>query len=509
MKPLQNTHRNGEELVEFFRRNNMNELITNKFVRILNIGISLSAERNYNNLLNTILREAIAIAGCDAGTLYLADNNMLHFTIMHNHTLKRYENAEKGSIILPPVNLEENNVVAHVAAHRKIVNISDIYASSEFKFNDLMFYDKLTGYKTRSILALPLQNSRNEIVGVLLLINALNANNNVIPFEKGLEPIFRAISSQAAIAVTNARYKKESEELFYSFVEVLSAAIDERSRYNASHTQNVVELIRGFLEFLNGKNDRGECDLSFDPVEEEQLIIAAWLHDVGKIITPLEVMDKATRLGNEERFVNLRFNTIYSAEYANFLAGKMDEQQWNQLSSEINDAKALCTKANSGAPSSDEEMQQIRDMGQRTTTLPTGETVCWLEPHEIESLSIKYGTLTQGERKIMEDHVAITKRLLDKIKFSHEFKNVPLFAAGHHEKLNGTGYPNRLSAQEIPLGTRILTVMDIFEALTAKDRPYKKEISMDKAFHIMDDMCATGELDPELVALLKEWKLSA
>jgi HD-GYP domain-containing protein (c-di-GMP phosphodiesterase class II) len=337
-------------------------------------------------------------------------------------------------------------------------------------------------------------------------MNAMDENGEVIPFASEYEEVFRSISAQAAIAVTNMKYLEENKALFQSLVEVLAAATDERSHYNANHTRHVAELTREFTEFVNQQHQAGCTYISFTEEEAEQLVTAAWLHDIGKIITPLEIMDKTTRLGWGEQLVELRFETILAAENVRFLTGKMPLEEFNEIALEIAEARELCFKANSGVPTSAVEMALIESFGERTCELPSGKIVRWLEPGEIECLAIRYGTLTQAERKIMEQHVEITQRLLSKIRFSKEYEKVPLYAADHHEKLNGRGYPLGKTAADLTLGARILTVMDIFEALTAKDRPYKKPMPLEKAFEILDGMIIDGEVDAEVVRMLREWK---
>jgi HD-GYP domain-containing protein (c-di-GMP phosphodiesterase class II) len=334
----------------------------------------------------------------------------------------------------------------------------------------------------------------------------MDESGEIIPFSHEYEEVFRSISAQAAIAVTNMKYLEENRALLQSLVEVLAAAIDERSHYNANHTHHVAELTREFIDFLNNLHEKGRTYISFNEEEAEQLVMAAWLHDIGKIITPIEIMDKSTRLGWGVQLVELRFETIMAAENVRYLAGKMTLEEFDEIAREITEAKELCLKANSGGPTSEVEMALIESFCERICEMPSGKLLHWLEPNEVECLAIRYGTLTPAERKIMEQHVDITQRLLSKIRFSKEYTKVPLYAADHHEKLNGGGYPTGKSATDISLGARILTVMDIFEALTAKDRPYKKAMPLEKAFEILDNMTIDGEVDAEVVRMLREWQ---
>jgi len=482
-------------------------ITTERLQRILSIGVALTAECNIDRLFDIILTEAMAITNCDAGTLYLLEDEVLRFKNMRNRTLGVFQGGEGGQVNLPPVEICESNVAAYVTIHRRMENIADVYNSKKFDFSGPRRYDSLTGYRTQSMLVVPMLNNRDEIVGVLQLINAMDENGRIIPFDPDYEEMFRSISSQAAIVVTNMRFNEENRALFQSLIEVLAAAIDERSHYNANHTRHVVELTRGFIEFINRKHEDGQTEISFSPELTEQIVMAAWLHDIGKIITPLEVMDKATRLGSREPLVEMRFEAILAAERVRCLEGEIAEPAYEALVSEIAEVRALCKKANIGLPISDEEIALLQSCGNRVCVTPGGVNLNWLEPDEIDCLSIRYGTLTAAERRIMEEHVEITRRLLNKIKFSSLYRNVPDYAAGHHEKLNGLGYPLGKVGGELPMGTRILTVMDVFEALTAHDRPYKKPTSLENAFEILYEMVNNGEVDSDVVGWLKEWKL--
>ncbi|MEG2295423.1 MAG: HD domain-containing phosphohydrolase [Oscillospiraceae bacterium] len=470
---------------------------------LLNIGIDLSAQPNMPRLLDTIVTQAMAITGCDAGTLYLHEDNLLHFTIMRNHTMNLDKDQSQEPILLPPVPISQENVCSYVVIHKKMENISDVYSSDKFDFSGPKKYDAITNYRTKSMLVIPLETNKGEVVGVLQLINAMNDVGDIVPFDPEFEHIFRSVASQAAIALINMKYKKEIKQLLQSIVEVLTAAIDERTHYNAKHTQNIARLTEEFIDFVNKEYKLGLTDLSFNDSLKEQIIMAAWLHDIGKIITPLEVMDKSTKLGAEVATLELRFDKIYYSEKVKFLLGYYTQEQWQLLEDEISQTKELALKMNVSNVS-DEQIQQIQALATRISTTEKGQKISWLTPTDVENLCIKYGTLNVSERAIMEDHVVITNRLLSKIEFSDEYKDVPLFAAGHHEKINGKGYPDGLKGDKIPIPTRILGMMDVFEALTANDRPYKSSMSIETTFDILSKMAINGDIDQVLFNLLQK-----
>lgn len=470
--------------------------------RLLNIGIQLSAQRDMSKLLATIVSEAMSITNCDGGTLYLLENNVLQFKIMRTLSLGINQGARGEIVPLPPVPYAEKNICAYSIIHRRMENIADVYCSKKFDFSGPRDYDKITGYRTSSMLVIPLEDNKGEVVGVLQLINAMDKDGNIIPFSKEFEYIFMAIASQAAIAVTNMRYTKQIKELLQSFVEVLTTAIDERSHYNANHTRNVVTLTDNFITFINQCHETGETPLWFSKEERDKIIMAAWLHDVGKFITPLEVMDKATKLGTNEQLLLMRLEKIYYLEKCRYLSGELSEEKWKALDKDIKYTKEFCIKLNT-KPTTDEDVVEIEKISKKVS-IENGKEIPWLSEQEKECLLIRYGTLTATERRIMEDHVVITERLLSKIHFTGEYADVPKLAISHHEKLNGKGYPKGIKGEEMSMAARVLQIMDIFEALTSKDRPYKKPMSRESAFEILTTMADSGEIDHHLLMLLRK-----
>lgn len=477
----------------------MNQLV---YEKMLNIGRQLTAQRDINRLLDVIVSEAMAITNCDGGTLYLyEDDQKLHFKIMRTISKGFMRGGAGDPIDLPPVAVEEKNICAYVMIHGQMENIPDVYCSEKFDFSGPRNYDELIGYRTQSMLVIPLEDNKGAHVGVLQLINSMDEVGNVIPFNEEFEWVFYSIAAQAAIAVTNMNYTKEIEELFHSLVEVLTAAVDERSHYSANHTLGVATSTAEFIGFLNDMNRLGETPYRIDGAMAKQIEMAAWLHDVGKIITPLEIMDKSTRLGSADNILEMRFDKIYYMENCRYLSGKMSDEEWSHRAEEVRRSYEFCMKINTG-PLTDDDIEKVHKLAQETTVY-NGETVYWITPAEETQLSIRYGTLTSEERKIMENHVVITRRLLSKIKFNKAYGDVAMIASSHHERPNGKGYPDGISGDDMPIGARILQLMDIFEALTSNDRPYKKPMSKEAAFKVLSDMAEKDDIDKELLHLLK------
>ncbi len=484
----------------------MKKFLSENAIKVLDISELLNSQRDMNRLFDVILSKAMDIACCDAGTLYLKQGDVLDFVVMRTKSLNIYKGGTGECIDMPPVAITEANVCTYCYIHRCMENIPDVYNYERFNFSGTKRYDDITGYRTKSMLVFPLENNKGELEVVIQLINATDENGKIVPFHRGVEAMLKSVSSLMAIAVTNMRYIKENEELFHSLVEMLGTAIDERSPYNYKHTRNVVAIAVEFMEFINSCHFDSSSTYFFDDGEKEQIEMAAWLHDVGKIFVPLEVMDKATRLGQRTENCFFRLDAVYWAEYANLQSGLITQEKWLSTKSAINQLKELCEKLNNGAPYNDEDNSMLRQLSTRKTKTPTGQEIQWVEDVDIANLSIKYGTLNPAERHIIERHVELTELLLKKIKFSSKYNRVIEYAAGHHEKLNGKGYMSGKTGDDIPLGARLLTVVDVWEALTSHDRPYKKGMSDDRAISILESMANDGEVDAQLVSLMRRWK---
>ncbi|MEG1971660.1 MAG: GAF domain-containing protein, partial [Oscillospiraceae bacterium] len=259
--------------------------------KLLDIGIALSAEKDSSSLFELILTSAMDITNCDGGTLYCTNGNFLDFKIMLTKSKNIKKGGKYGEITLPPVQISPNNVCSNAALNRKLINIGDVYQSDIYDFTGPKNYDKLTNYKTTSMLVVPMEDDRGGCIGVLQLINAMDEEGNIIPFEKSCEAVVLSLASQTAICTSNMNYAIEVRELLDSLVRVMSTAIDARTPYNANHTRNMVKYAEKFVNWLNGTDNQWK----FNPQEYRQFIMSVWLHDAGKITVPLEVMDKETR----------------------------------------------------------------------------------------------------------------------------------------------------------------------------------------------------------------------
>lgn len=489
--------------------------------RLADIGIALSAEHNLDKLLEIILDEARRFTGADAGTLYLLENNELTFKIMQNKTLNvRMGGTSGNKITLQPVPLSTSNVSACVAMTGEAVNIADVYETAGFDFTGPRKYDKETGYRSKSMLVVPLRSHHEDvIIGVLQLLNAVNPETGeVIPFSKNFESLTKSLASQAAVAITNAKLIQGMEKLIYSIVTVMATAIDERSPYTAGHIKRVAQLGVMMCKAVNEKSEGRFADTHFNEDRLSEMMLAGLMHDVGKITTPVHIVDKATKLQTIYDRIDLvenRFMLIEAVEAGDNMKRKLEMTRKGEPAGKISaeDEKARKNtkiirddleflKSNNGGGEfmNDEKVEKIRRIAEKTFSF-NGKSIRYLTDDEMQNLLVRKGTLLDSERKIMQDHAALTMKMLEKIPFTRKLANVPKFAGGHHEALDGSGYPLGLKGDEIPLEARILALVDFYEALTAYDRPYKKAMTVEKALSIMESEADKGRLDKNLLEL--------
>lgn len=466
--------------------------------KILEVGVLLSSERDIHHLLEQILSCVMELAHCDAGTLYLLDKDVLRFKIMRNDTLQTYSGGDGKDPDLAPVPMDRGNVCALALLEDKTICIEDVKADTGYDFSGPIRYDRMTGYDTRSMLVVPMQNRSGEKIGVLQLINALDKEGRVRAFDPDMALVVESVASQAAITIQNVRYIREIKELFHSFVQVMSAAIDERTPYNASHARHMAECGSRFVDYLGGCAGHAP----FSPDQKEELLMSILLHDIGKLVTPLEVMNKARRLLPEQHAaVCHRLETIRLLAKIDRLEGRCTAEEEARRLRQIEEAAELVEKADQAGFVTDEmiklldRLQEMRYVGEDGMVHP------WLTQEEHAMLSIRKGTLSAKERRQMEEHVEVTDRLLSQIHFSPDLSHVRQWAAAHHELLDGSGYPKHQKGEEIPYAVRIITILDIFDSLVADDRPYKRAIPVEKALSILKTMAEDeGKLDPVLTA---------
>jgi len=477
-------------------------VIDHQMKQFLKICLALSAERDREKLLSMILDTAMDITNCDAGTLYLLEEDGLHFCRMVTRSQHIRQGGHADPITLPPVPLEPAYICAWAVLENQAINVPDVHHDSRFDFSGSARYDAMTGYHTDTMLVVPLANDKGELIGAMQLINAIGADGTVIPFSRNVELLVSAVASQTAISLTNMRYAEQITALLDSLVGALSAAIDRRTPYNANHTRNMVRYGEAFLNWL----DKADTSWKFSADDRRAFLMSVWLHDVGKLVVPLEVMDKESRLGPALERVENRFASMLLLDRIALLEGRLTEEAYQAAVEEKNAALELIRRVNKAGFLPDDTLARVQALAGRTYVDAGGCEQPWVTPEELAQLSVRKGTLTAAERSVMESHVVMTSSILETVAFPKAYAAVPLWAGAHHELLNGKGYPRHLSGGDIPREVRLLTILDVFDALTAKDRPYKPGMPVERALNILHSMAEEGGLDGEILALFEQSK---
>lgn len=465
---------------------------------ILDVGIALSKERDHGKLLNMVLEKSMQMTNCDRGILYSMQGGKPVFYAMETVSAdKKISRHEKNVSLF----LEKKNVCEYAAVHKKAVNIADIYENDEFDFADCKRYDEENGCRTQSMLVIPLLNREEEAIGVLQLLNARDAENKILAFDGSFEKILSALTSQAAAAISNILYLEEIKDQMWSFTEAMAEAIDTRTPYNANHVRNVAVYAGKIADRINEMHEQGLEEEYFDTDRREQLQLSALLHDLGKLAIPTKIMNKATRLEGRLEEIRTRFELLRLKYKVLFLENKIGQDEFNRYTAQLEQIWELVNRVNSSGTLTDEVYGQLQDVTMLSYCYG-GEEIPYFTKEEKEDLLIRRGTLTEAERAVMESHVEMTERILSKVHFNKTYSQAPRFAVEHHECLNGTGYPKKLTARDLPLESRILAVADICDALLATDRPYKKPLPRKEAFDILYDMAEKGAIDKKLVSYL-------
>jgi len=507
----------------------LRELARSKILQareLVRVGVALSAEKNLENLLELIVREAMDFSGSDGGTLYLTDTDgrSLRFAIVQNHSLKLRMGGTGSAITWPPIALRDGtdrandkNVCAYCANTKKVINIADVYDAEGFDFEGTRRFDGRTGYRSRSMLLVPMMDHEDEVVGVLQLLNGPSDDDgSASAFPEAVIDTIRSLASQAAVAVNNVRLLDDLRDLLESFIKAIATAIDRKSPYTGGHIRRVTELSLQIAETISDARTGAFRDKRFTSDELAELRYAAWMHDIGKITTPEYVVDKATRLEtvcDRIEMVRLRME-VMKKDFENRIfretlkkSGKdpdalLREAGRDEELDRLDAAFGFLEEVNRGGEYlSDAKIEQIREIAEHPVGLSTGDSPVLTE-EEARNLSLRRGTLNEEERRVVNEHVETTGRLLESLPFPAKLRNVPSIAAAHHEKLDGSGYPRGLGGEELSLSARILAVADVFEALTAADRPYKRANRLSDAARILSRMVRANELDGDVCEAL-------
>ena len=476
------------------------------------VGAALSQERDIHALLEKILRAAKGITNADGGTLYrLVDDEKLQFEIVLNDSLGIALGGTSGNpISFYPIKLyneanEPNTsmVAAYAALTGNAVNIADAYTAEGFDFSGTRNFDKKTGYRSTSFLTIPMRDHENEIIGVLQLLNRIDpASGRVMEFSDADQRLAESLASQAAIALTNRNLILQLEQLFESFIKVMNTAIDEKSPYTGGHCQRVPTLTMMLAEAVNNTRVGPLKDFTMTDKDRYELKIAGLLHDCGKVTTPVHVVDKATKLEtiyDRIHMIDTRFEVLKRDAQIALLKSEisLDEQAARLI--RFDDDRAFLRRANVGGEfMREEDIARVKTISQYRWVDVDGRDVPFLTDEEIKNLTVRAGTLTQDEREVINHHIVATIRMLEELPWPKHLKNVPEYAGGHHERMDGKGYPRGLTREQMSVQARVMGVADIFEALTARDRPYKKGKTLTESLEILGKFKLNGHVDPDL-----------
>lgn len=473
--------------------------------RLIRIALDLSAEKDFDMLMQKILLEAMEICQCDAGTVYVKEEDHLNFHTVYTKSKGIPAADQSRNADLPPVPLKRTHVCACAAMDNKKINIPDIYTSSDYDFTGAQKYDAINKYRTGSMLVIPMSDEKDNIIGVLQLINALDDKGSIIPFDKSYEQIISALASLAAVSLNNHKLAQEVIDLLHSFVWVMVDAIEARSSYNATHTRSMVRYAKRFMEWL----DRTRSDSRIPEDAKDAFIMSVWLHDIGKLVVPLEVLDKPDRLSSSYSNVKSRIEIACLAERLRAYEDPSRAEEYGKKEDILKKAWELIEKANTAPYLDDDTVSQLTEYSSISCLTADGKEIRLLDDNELEAITVRKGTLTNEERQLVEEHVAYTVRMLSQMNFSGVYENVPVWAGNHHEYIDGSGYPKGLAGDDLPFESRLITIIDIYDALTAEDRPYKPPMDPEKAFSVLESMRDEGKLDGGILSMFKEsgvWK---
>lgn len=502
------------------------------------IGLALSSEHNIDSLLSMILEKARNLVGADAGSLYVVEPvpgaaeaegqpaaRQLRFSVSQNESIS----IPFTQFVMP---ITTKSIAGYVAATGQSLNISDVYripATSEFGFN--RSFDEKFGYRSKSMLTVPMRNRDDEVIGVLQLINRKRSmdvrltdhaitEQDVVSFDFISQNMIEAVASQAAVALTNATLYEEIQRLFEGFVHASVMAIESRDPTTSGHSHRVALFTTGLAEVVDQASDGPFRLVRFNREELKEIEYASLLHDFGKVGVREKVLVKANKLYEPTlELIVQRFHYIRKSIESDFTRRKLEmlmtgrgkkkamegfpalDSELESRLLELDQFMKLVLDANRPTVLPDGNFEQLQRLSNTTYLDINDQPQPYLTPIEVRNLSIRKGSLNEEERQEIESHVVHTFKFLEKIPWSKAYKRIPEIAGKHHEKLDGKGYPGHIGERSIPIQTRMMTISDIFDALTASDRPYKRAVPHEKALGILEEEVKSGQLDGQLLEI--------
>jgi len=505
---------------------------------LIHIARAMTTVRDVDKLLGVILEKSRFVTGADAGSIYVvephtdqsspargeAGRRVLRFKLTQNDSVA----LDSREFTMP---LSDRSMAGTAALQKASLNIADVYqlpAGSTFHFDPS--FDRRTGYLTRSMLVAPLISQRDEVIGVIQLINKkrdsatklltrADVDAQVVPFDERSEELLGMVAAQAGVSLETAILYEDIRKLFEGFVKASVEAIESRDPTTSGHSRRVADLTVTLARMVDKESTGPYAAATFTAEDLRELEYASLLHDFGKIGVRERVLVKAKKLYEERlELVRVRFDYVLRSIEADVLGRKVgalesgaSKEQLAALDAELVERRAAVDAAWAAVLSANEptvlsqgDFARIEEIARETYVDLRGEVRSLLDDEEVTCLKVSKGSLTQQEFDEIRSHVSHTFRFLSRIPWGKSLQRVPVIAGAHHERLNGTGYPNRLKAEEIPVQSKMMSVADIYDALTASDRPYKKAVPLDRAIDILDYSVKDGHLDAELVRIFKD-----
>jgi len=491
---------------------------------LTNVSVALSGEKNIDNLLELILTEAKKMTYADGGTLYLLNpkTNMLEFKVVQTDSLNIKMGGKSGDITWDALPLKKSdgsknsNMVAVVSVlEDSIINIVDVYNTDRFDFSGTKSFDKKTGYRSESMLVIPLKNHEDAIIGVLQLINKKNQYSKITTFSTFDESITKALASEAAVALTKQQLIDDLEHLLESFLHSINIAIEKKSKYTAGHIEKMVSITEMITDAINSDKTVFKNKNYSDP-ELKEIKMAALMHDVGKISTPEYVVDKATKLQTiydrietvkmrgEIRKRDLEIAYLKKSNNVDKETEKVLFSNYMTTIEKIDKELSFLEEANKGSEFfNDRNIEKVKEIA-KAQIMIDGIGQNWISNDELMNLTVQKGTLNDEERQIINKHAMVSLEMLKPLPFPKKYARIPEIAAAHHEHIDGSGYPLGLKGDALSFEARILAVADIFEALTASDRPYKKAKKLSESMKILYFMALDNHIDRDIVKFIYE-----
>lgn len=477
------------------------------------LGLGLAREQNKSVLLERILQSAMQLANADGGTIYEVTNEgSLRFSTLINQSLQLHQGGTSGVVsgfqdIPLYINGVANRqaVVSICAIEQRVLHIEDVYQSPLVNQHKAKEFDLKTGYLTKSLLTVPLLDHEAQVTGVLQLVNSLSPAGSIQAFSEIAQRYVQSLASFAAMVMTNRQLINDMHQLFEAVTKLMAKAIDEKSPYTGGHCKRV-PAITMLLAKACADIDHGPlADFNMTDADVYELSVAAWMHDCGKIATPEYVMDKATKLHglfDNIELVATRFEIVRRDIQCD---QALSEQARLEALEQLDFDLRFLRHTNIGGEFMSWELQKrVREIAEKYQYDMNGQRHSVLTEQEVINLCVERGTLNSVERTIVNRHIDITIDMLESLPFPKHLKNVPEYAGGHHEKMDGTGYPRKLKREQMSVQARIMAIADIFEALTANDRPYKKAKTLSESLRILAFMARDQHIDADLFRVFVE-----